>query len=66
MTVHHDKTVYGKIYSGSETINEDTLDAFLKELNDDDALSSSEFVQNSLVTKKDIRTDGRSRKIQRK
>lgn len=42
MTIHHDKTIYGKVYSGSETISEDALDLFLKELNEDESLSAAE------------------------
>lgn len=38
MTIHHDKTIYGKVYSGSETISEDALNLFLKELNEDESL----------------------------
>ena len=38
MTIHHDKTIYGKVYSGSEMISEDALNSFLKELNEDESL----------------------------
>lgn len=65
MTIHHDKTIYGKVYSGSETISEDALDSFLKELNDDESLFAAEqtkqaepfeedkHVEKSLVKKGD-------------
>lgn len=62
MTIHHDKTIYGKVYSGSETISEDALDSFLKELNDDESLSAAEQAESferdkpdekSLVKKRD-------------
>ena len=49
MTIHHDKTIYGKVYSGSETISEDALDLFLKELNEDESLSAAEQDEKSPV-----------------
>ncbi len=47
MTIHHDKTIYGKVYSGSETISEDALDLFLKELNEDESLSAAEQAEQA-------------------
>lgn len=47
MTIHHDKTIYGKVYSGSETISEDALDFFFKELNEDESLSAAEQAEQA-------------------